>query len=311
MKIFKLSNSTSPTRRAAKATIAAVAVLLCSTQAAHAIDVDPGDFIPGPPGTNIGLFYLQGAQRNSLYAGSQRVPGSNGLDSQIGILRGLHFTEFAGMPVGLNVVLPFGHLEGKDGASFLGSASGAADAAFVATVWPLSDHQTGTYVSVANYLFLPTGKYDRQKALNLGENRWKYIIQPNTLFRVNSQWAFDLIGDLTIYGRNDEFGAGPTAQVMKQKPSVQLQAFSRYALSPTATLHAGLSWMRTGSTEVAGVNSNDAGRVSKFQVGGAVFVAPKTQLMLAVGRDIKVSGDSGALLFKENARLNLRLLQIF
>jgi hypothetical protein len=42
-----------------------------------------------------------------------------------------------------------------------------------------------------------------------------------------------------------------------------------------------------------------------------MFVGPKTQIVLAVGRDLKVSGDRGAQQFKENARLNFRLLQIF
>lgn len=51
---------------------------------------------------------------------------------------------------------------------------------------------------------------------------------------------------------------------------------------------------------------NDAGNITKFQLGTAVFVGPKTQLMANVGQDINV--DSG---FKEKARVNLRLLQLF
>ena len=52
-------------------------------------------------------------------------------------------------------------------------------------------------------------------------------------------------------------------------------------------------------------NDDEAG-LRKFSVGGSVFVGPKTQLLMSVGRDLKVKNG-----FKENARLNLRLLQVF
>lgn len=291
--------------------VAAATLLLGGVQAAHAIDIDAGDWAPAPAGTTAGLLYLQAAQRNSLYAGGQRVPGSNGLDSQIGLLRAAHYFDIFGMRANVNVVLPFGHLEGKDGASFLGSASGVGDLLLVAALWTHVDPQAGTYGGVLNYLSLPTGKYDRQSALNLGEHRWKWTIQPGFQFQLNRQWGADLTADVTIYGRNNDFGTGPSAVVMKQKASAELQGFLRYAVSPTTTLNAGLAYVRTGATEVAGIDQNDAGHVAKFQVGGSMFVGPKTQVILAVGRDLKVDGDPGALQFKENARLNFRLLQIF
>lgn len=298
--------------RACKRLTATVALLAVGLGTAHAIDVDAADFVPAPAGTTIGLLYLQAAQRDSLYAGGNRVPGDNRLDSQIGIARLLHFTSLANMPLGLNVLLPFGRLEGKDGASFLGKENGVGDLGLVATLWPYSDHEAGLHFAVANYLFLPTGQYDRQRALNLGENRVKYIAQPNVSARLNRNWAVDVMGDVTLYGKNDDFGTGSgLARTMKQKPSWQLQGFVRYALSPTSFVHLGMSHSKIGATEVAGISQADEGRITKGQVGGAFFVAPKTQLLLTLGRDLKVSGGPGSLLFKENARLNLRLLQIF
>lgn len=268
--------------------------------------------MPAPAGTTIGLLYFQAAQRGSLYASNRQVPGDNRLDSQIGIARALHFTSLAGMPLGLNVLLPFGRLKGKDDASFLGTAHGVGDMGLVATLWPHSDHETGLHFAVANYLFLPTGKYDRQRALNLGENRVTYILQPNVSARLNSQWAVDVMGDVAVYGKNNDFGVGPgPARTMKQSPGWQLQSFVRYALSPTASLHLGLSHSRTGETEVTGAGQGDEHSITKGQVGGAFFVTPKTQLLVALGRDLKVSGGPGSLTFKESARLNLRLLQVF
>jgi hypothetical protein len=47
-------------------------------------------------------------------------------------------------------------------------------------------------------------------------------------------------------------------------------------------------------------------QITKMQVGSAVFVGPKTQLLATWGRDLKVDRD-----FKESSQLNLRLLQLF
>jgi hypothetical protein len=43
-----------------------------------------------------------------------------------------------------------------------------------------------------------------------------------------------------------------------------------------------------------------------MQLGTAAFVAPKTQLLATVGRDLKFNNG-----FEESWRINLRLLQMF
>jgi hypothetical protein len=57
---------------------------------------------------------------------------------------------------------------------------------------------------------------------------------------------------------------------------------------------------------LAGVARGDEAQITKLQIGSAVFVGPKTQLLATWGRDLIV--DSG---FKESSRLNLRLFQLF
>lgn len=291
--------------------VAMATLLSIGAQSAYAIDIDAGDWTPAPAGTTVGLLYLQAAQRNDLYAGGQRVPGSNGLDSQIGLLRAVHYFDILGTRANVNVVLPFGHLKGKDGTSSLGSASGVGDLMLVSALWGHMDQEAGTYVGVLNYLSLPTGDYDRHKALNLGENRWKWTIQPGFQFQMNDRWGADLTADITFHGHNDDFGAGASGVTMKQNPTVQVQGFLRYGLSPATTLNAGLSHVRTGETEVAGLDQNDSTRITKFQIGGSTWITPTTQIVLAAGRDLKVDGDAGALQFKESARLNFRLLKLF
>ena len=137
-------------------------------------------------------------------------------------------------------------------------------------------------------MYAPTGSYDTGKVLNLGENRWKYALQVAYIHGVGDKWTFD----------------AAAGQSLSQSSSYQVQAFARYALSPTWDLHAGLSHARTGATQLDGVDQNNALRVTKVQLGTAMFVDPKTQLLFTVGRDLKADNT-----FKESARVNMRLLR--
>lgn len=271
---------------------------------AHAVDVDAGDYTALPAGTNLGLLYFQHAQRDKLYSAGDRVPINPGLDSDVGILRGVHFMDIGGFIVDPQFLLPFGKLKGKDDLSALGSGSGTADLILAATTWLVNDAKARTYFGITPFLFLPTGTYDRNKSLNLGENRWKFALQGGYITGLTDAITMDLIGDVTVFGENDDFG--PTSQTLKQKSQFQGQAYLRYNINPGFDLRAGLSYTAGGETKVDGVSQNDRLATSKFTLGGSYFVGPKTQVMVNYGQDIKVRQG-----LKESGRINLRLLQIF
>jgi hypothetical protein len=151
---------------------------------------------------------------------------------------------------------------------------------------------------------VPTGNYDKSKPLNLGENRWKYALQASVIFPATEKVTIDLAADVTGYGRNDK--ANAAGQSLGQSASSQVQAFARYALNPAWDLRAGLSWAHIGNQTLGGVSQDNAAQITKFQLGTAGFLGPKTQLLATWGRDISVNNG-----FRENTRVNLRLLQLF
>lgn len=283
------------------------AAALCAALAmpqAHAVDVDAGDYTALPAGTNLAMLYYQYATRDALYAQGHKAPIDARLDSQVGILRGVHFTEIGGYIVDPQFLLPFGKLKGKDDLSAMGSANGVGDLILAATVWLVNQPKTGTYFGITPFLYAPTGRYDHKDALNLGENRWKFALQAGFITKLSDKVSLDLAGDFTVYGKNDEFGVDKLT--MKQKPSVQLQSYLRYHLSPTWDLRAGLSHTFGGETKVAGVNQDDRAKTTKFSVGTAWFVAPDVQLMVNYGRDASVRNG-----LREDDRLNLRVMKVF
>jgi hypothetical protein len=283
----------------------AAAALLAASPAAHAIDVDAGDYTALPAGTTLGLLYNQSASRDSLYASGSKAAGDNQLDSNVSILRLIHFMKLGDYIVDPQVLLPFGELKaGGDMAAPLGKASGMGDAIFAATIWTINDPANKRYLGITPFLIAPTGSYQATDALNLGENRWKYALQVGYIQGLSDKITLDLAADVTAYGKNDK--ANAAGQAKKQNASTQLQAFGRYALSPTWDLRAGLSYSHIGESKLDGVGQNDGGALTKVQLGTAAFITPSTQLLATLGRDVKV--DNG---FKEASRLNLRLLQVF
>lgn len=285
--------------------LAAVACCALTSQSAHAIDIDAGDYTALPEGTNVVALYGQHAQRNSLYAHGDQANGNNGLDSNIGVLRIIHFTKIAGYIVDPQILLPFGELKAKgDVAPVLGKGSGVADAIFAATVWTINDPANRRYLGITPFVYAPIGNYDRNKALNLGENRWKYALQVGYIQGISEKFTVDLAADVTAYGKNNR--ANTAGQSLEQNQSYQLQAFLRYDLRPGIDLRAGLSRGYSGSTKLDGNIDKLGNRVDKFQLGTAAFITPTTQVMALWGKDLTVSNG-----FKENSRINVRLLQLF
>lgn len=271
---------------------------------AEAIDVDAGDYTALPAGTNLAMAYAQFAERNALYSSGDKAPIDAGLDSQVGILRGVHFTKLGDYIVDPQFLLPVGKLKAQDDVSALGDASGVGDLILAATVWLVNRPETNTYFGITPFVVLPTGQYDANDALNLGENRWKFILQAGYITGLTDKVSLDLVADVQFHGENDEFGA--TRATMKQDPLGQLQGFLRYHVSKTWDLRAGISHSFGGETEVDGVKRDDEARITKFNIGTSWFPAPSVQVLAVYGRDLSVENG-----FKEANRLNLRLMKVF
>jgi len=271
---------------------------------ASAVDVDAGDYTALAEGTNLGLLYYQHTERNALYADSHKVPINAGLDSDIGILRGVHFTKIGDYIVDPQFLLPFGNVRAKDDLQDLGNDSGTGDLILAATVWLLNEPEKRRYFGITPFLFVPTGSYDKDQAINLGENRWKFALQAGYITGLTEKLTLDLVGDVTFFGDNDDYGSASVTQ--KQDPLYQGQAFLRYNFTERFDVRAGISKLWGGESNISDLDMDDKPGTSKFTVGTSYFVTPSTQLMVNYGQDIEV--DNG---FKEDSRINLRILQLF
>jgi len=219
-------------------------------------------------------------------------------------LRVANYQQLGDYTINTQFLLPFGRLEGTRDNDALGQTNGVGDLVLASTLWLVNDPAKNQYWGIAPYLFVPTGNYDRNDALNLGENRWKMTLQTGYVTGLTEKLSLDLTADVTLFGKNDDL----TSQglTLRQKPLWQAQTYLRYAVTPKLSVHVGASQLWGGETRVDGQDQNDEPNTSKYRVGGSYWMTPTFQALLNYGQDVSV--DNG---FKEKQRVNLRLLWVF
>jgi hypothetical protein len=283
------------------------AALLAASAArnAGAVTIDAGDYTRLPDGTNLAVLYLQHFKGTDLYANGKRASGNAELTADVGILRGVRFIDVGPMTIVPQFLLPFGRIRTCGDLAGLESENGVGDLILAPTFHFIQDPSRKRSFAATTWLYLPTGNYDRNKAINaLGENRWKLALQLGYITPLSDKWTLDLIGDVTFYGDNDEFG--PAGATLKQKTSYEGQLHLRYNLGAATYLAGMVSHAWGGETEVDGVDQNDRQRRSKALVSVGHFVAPTWQLLGSWGRDLSVRQG-----VKEDNRFNLRILKVF
>lgn len=279
-------------------------VLIGVSFSSMAVEVAPGDYEQYPAGATIGAIYYQHATTDALRVDGHSASSDFNLTSDIGILRLLHVIQVNDkVTVDPQFLLPFGHVSGSADASALGSTSGVGDLILTAPIKWLLNSARDT-LSVNAYLYVPSGSYDKDDALNLGENRWKVDFQGAYIKHFSDKWAMDVIGDAIWYGNNDDYG--PTSATLRQKVSYAAQLMGRYIPDPATALAVGVGQLWGGETEVAGVDQDNRQRTTNLRFTATRFFTPKDQLQLQLGRDLVVENGP-----REDFRLNLRYAHIF
>lgn len=281
----------------------ALPTLLLSTQV-QAVEVAPGDYEQLPAGSNLGLLYYQHASTDHLYVHGNKALSDFRVRSDVGILRLIHVFGLSDtVTVDPQVLLPFGHVEGAGSAQALGSAAGVGDLILAAPVrWRLNTARD--VFALTPYLFVPTGRYDHNASLNLGENRWKVDLQAAYVRHFDAKWALDLVADAVWFGDNDDFG--PASLRRQQSLAYEAQAMGRYQLNQATSLSVGLGRNWGGENRIDGVAQDDRAERTQLRLTAATFFTPKDQFMVQLGRDLAVENGP-----REDFRVNLRLLHLF
>lgn len=284
------------------AALTAGAIGLSATANAQAIDA--GDYVPAPDGTQLGLVYLQYSNAGSIYANGEKVDDDAELESIVSIFRYVGFTKVAGMTLDYQVLQPFAHVKAGGSIAALGETTGFGDTILVSTLWVHENPNTKTYIGVTPYLFLPTGEYSADEALNVGENRWKGSLQAVISQGFGDHFVAELAGDVMTFGKNGKYG--PTRDTMKQDTMYRVQGFARYLIDDKNEINARLMYVDGGETRINGITQGNKTQTTSVLGTYRRTLSPKWQVMAQAGTDLDVENG-----FREGFRGQIRLLRIF
>ena len=129
-------------------------------------------------------------------------------------------------------------------------------------------HKVETIVGVGLVVRLPTGDYEEDKLLNLGQNR--FVFRPQLgLVHNHGKWTTELTGEIAFHMENDEFFNGNT---LEQEPMYVLIGHLMRSFKPGQWLGLSFGGEYGGEFTLNGVDKNDT---SQLNVGWAVnYVHP-------------------------------------
>jgi len=250
---------------------------------------------------------------NNVLTGT--VTNDTSLDSNIGVVRYLHYNAIFGHTYVLDLILPFGTLSnGKIGGEQLGSTSGVADPLASVGFWFINQPEQQRYLSAAVFVSLPIGAYDNRRGLNLGGNRWQTDLQVDFTQGFLDKFTIDVSGDWISYGNNNEAGTG--SQSLSQNATCGAYVWLSYDMTSTlrramptaiqASLSIGYAGTFGGVQKLEGVPTGAKTDEQQIRFSYSQFITPAWQGVLSISHDVTVSGQ-----FKQNFGLLLRVAKLF
>lgn len=269
-------------------------------------DVFPSDYAALAAGDVGVAVYAYERKADGPFRNGTRTAG-NHLDSQVFALRITRTFDAAGTKISPVLVLSSARASIAPAAlaqALAPERGGVGDLRLGATAWLIDDLVAGHWLAISGMVIAPTGSYHAAQPLNVGENRWRYILSGGWIRSVISRdLLFELSPEFVSYGNNDEY---LTNRTRAQKPTFALTGYLRYRFSPMVHGHVGWQENRGGVTSVNGVSQNDVANNARAMAGVSIFLPDRHQLILRFAQDTKI--DNG---YRQDKELALRWLKLF
>jgi len=282
----------------------------------RAVDYQPFDYVAAEPGVNVLLGYYEYGKHNEYNSSlTGPVTYDTNLNSNIGVVRYLHYNTILGHTYVLDLILPFGTLSNAEiGGQQLASTSGVADPVASFGFWFINEPKRQRYLAAAIFVSLPIGAYDKNRPLNLGGNRWQTDLQVDFTQGFLDKFTIDLAADWISYGNNNEAGKG--TQTLTQSATYNAYAWLSYDVTSTlrramptvsnASLAIGYAGTFGGAQRLDGVPTGGKTEEQQIRLSYSQFITPTLQGVISVSHDITATGQ-----FKQNFGLLLRVSKSF
>jgi hypothetical protein len=240
--------------------------LILSSILANAIDLQPGE-IKAP----IGSFYA--AQISYLYVdkGDKYTHGvkksdSSNINQNAMLLRLGHAFEINQTPAYIYAQSSFNHMENKDlPGSPNANSNGIGDTTIAFALWPYANREKDEYFGVAGYVLLPTGDYDRNRAINIGSNIYQGAIQAGYQKRLSSNVNWMIALDTVLSGDNNQYLGN---YKLEKDPLYNFQTGLQYIFNPTYSMSLVYFYAVGAESTLDGLDQGDITKIHRYQLTG-------------------------------------------
>ena len=160
------------------------------------------------------------------------------------------------------------------------------------------DQRSNTVVGAALAVTVPLGKYNEERLINLGANRW--IIRPQLgVTHTRGKWTGELTGSVFLYGDNNEFWKGTE---LETDPLWALQGHLIYTFKPGlwASLSTAYGWGGEATVNGDAKNNPSGNWLTALSFGFPIDRKQGVKISILTGRTQKPTGadiDSLALAY--------------
>jgi Putative MetA-pathway of phenol degradation len=289
-----------------KVAYAFFACMACEFNAVAVVnDIFPTDYIALPSGTKVVTLYHYSKEMTGPYLHKSKQTNDH-VSVELDFIRASVFMEAFGYRSALTVAGGYVNEEGKGSVlSALGETDGIADTRVNYTIWPISV-SGGEQVALTTTVSMPTGNYNADRQLNIGENKYKYILTAGWVKPVANGVAVDSILEYAKYGVNNDYYGSAKHQKLEQTDSISLTSYLRYRSVKQVETYFGYQINRGGATTLNDIKQHNAPNSQKQMVGVAWTFISKNTFSIRYGRENVIENG-----FRINNELAARLLMVF
>lgn len=217
--------------------------------------IDPYDNISAPPGTFVLVTYFMQVHYPD-FADNNGDDFDFGLDQSVMLLRPVYFAGKIAdkLSYGVNAIIPIAHLSlDSDNEFGLPSVNefGLGDIGIAPFVYLYENQDSQLYVSFWEFIFMPTGNYSNNNAVNIGRDTWWF--QHQLAFGwYPSKFGMDFNINYFQYTESDE-------RKYDEQDAVELETVVHYGV--TDKFRVGLNasyWIGVEDEEYDGVATPDS-----------------------------------------------------
>jgi len=250
-------------------------------------EVDPRDGFPGPQGIDVFLLYYRNGAATHYKANGHQVYNAD-VNATLTIARYVHYFGITEKLTWVFTVLqPYGYQQVRlpnDGSIYNQSTSGLGDTTLVTGGyynWTKGPNFTA-FTDLSFYLYLPVGEYDKNKAINLGANRYNLAISFAVWVMRFKNFTFEEMVGIDWFTKNDEYAV---VKNLGQNVVYSNQVHMTYDI--TKAFWVGASWFyhNGGETQINGVPQKNSLNENKLMGTAALALTPATQLMMQYAWD--------------------------